>query len=175
MIAPFVGELSSVSDPAARGFSSDVAAVVEGDRGRFFIKGMRGGKRRRASLLREAAINPYAREFSPAVRWQAESDGWLVLGFEVLEDFRPSDLSPGSEDLPEVVSDINANNILLGQTEHWAKDCTAWRNANPRAIDAFATASIRQTARFAEHHPDKTWLKECLTTTEAWAEYRSLR
>ncbi|MCD0448158.1 protein kinase [Actinocorallia sp. API 0066] len=106
-IAPYVGESRSFRPPVVRGYSSDVTGVVEGSEGRFFIKGVRGEGGHRDSLLREAAVNPYVREFSPAVRWEAEEGDWLVLGFDVLDDIRAADLASGSADLTDVAAVLN--------------------------------------------------------------------
>ena len=106
-ITPFVGDLRSVGAPVERGHSSDITAVVEGSGGRFFIKGICGGGARRASLVREAAINPHVRGFSPPLLWQAEHGAWLVLGFQVLDGFRAADFRPGSPDLPMIIGTLD--------------------------------------------------------------------
>ncbi|MFK0114699.1 hypothetical protein [Streptomyces sp. NPDC090994] len=87
----------------ARGFSSDLTALVDCGEGRFFVKAMRnrpGGRRK--SLIREKQINGHLGHISPPLLWDVESADWLVLGFEVI-DGRSSDFAPGSPDLPLVV------------------------------------------------------------------------
>ncbi|MEU6604038.1 protein kinase [Streptomyces shenzhenensis] len=87
----------------ARGFSSDLTAVVDCARGPFFVKAMRnrpGG--RRDSLVRERRINACLGHISPPLLWNVEAEDWLVLGFEAVEG-RSSDFAPGSPDLPLVV------------------------------------------------------------------------
>ncbi|MFI5617146.1 protein kinase [Streptomyces sp. NPDC051567] len=71
--------------------------------GPFFVKAMKnraGG--RRDSLLRERAVAPYVEDVSPPLRWSAESESWLVLGFDAV-DARPADFTPRSPDLDAVV------------------------------------------------------------------------
>ncbi len=93
---------------AERGFSSDFAGIAEGTEGRAFVKAMRnreGG--RLASLRREEGIAPYLRGIAPDLLWSAESEDWLVLGFEVV-DGRTASFAPGSADLPEVVAALDS-------------------------------------------------------------------
>jgi hypothetical protein len=90
----------------ARGFSSDLTAVVDCARGPFFVKAMRnrpGGRRK--SLIRERRINAHLGHISPHLLWDVEAEDWLVLGFEVV-DGRSSDFAPGSTDLALVVDAI---------------------------------------------------------------------
>ncbi|GAA3616795.1 protein kinase [Streptomyces sp. S1A] len=102
LIRPHTGDLTRVR-PTAGGHSSDVATVVECEKGPFFVKAVPnrpGG--RRDSIVRERLINPAVRSVSPALRWHAENDVWVVLGFDAVEG-RAADFSPGSPDLPTVV------------------------------------------------------------------------
>ncbi|GLZ08734.1 hypothetical protein Acsp03_62000 [Actinomadura sp. NBRC 104412] len=106
LIRPHVGDPLRLH-PVGRGHTSDVAAMAHGAHGSFFVKAVRnrpGG--RRDSLVREGQINPYVRPISPAVRWRAESEDWVVLGFEAI-DGRPADFTPGSPDLPRIVGILN--------------------------------------------------------------------
>ncbi len=99
---PNTGALITVK-PTERGFSSDLTALVTGEKGAWFVKAVRnrpGG--RRDSLVREGLINPCVRPISPAVQWQAESPEWIALGFEIVRG-RHADLAPGSADLPTAV------------------------------------------------------------------------
>lgn len=102
LIRPHTGELAGMQR-TARGFSSDLTAMADCEKGPFFVKAVRnrpGG--RRDSITREKLINPYVSPPSPALRWHAEDEHWIVLGFEAV-DGRSSDLTPGSSDLPSVV------------------------------------------------------------------------
>ncbi|WP_067805824.1 hypothetical protein [Actinomadura formosensis] len=103
---PHTGALISV-EPTERGFSSDLTALVTGEKGAWFVKAVRnrpGG--RRDSLVREGLINPWVHPISPAVQWQAESPEWIALGFEIVRG-RHADLTVGSADLPMAVELLN--------------------------------------------------------------------
>ncbi|TDB72942.1 protein kinase [Actinomadura sp. KC216] len=101
-LRPYAGDVLTVQR-TERGFSSDLTALVTGERGRWFVKAVRnrpGG--RRDSLVREGAINPHVQPISPALQWQAEGPEWLALGFEAVEG-RHADFAPAAPDLPDVV------------------------------------------------------------------------
>lgn len=94
------------------GMNSALAVVVNGVRGRVFVKGIRNDNPGVVAQEREAAINPYVREVAPAVLWQlADVEGWHVLGFEHV-DGRVADYRPDSADLPPVLATLR----VLGQT-----------------------------------------------------------
>ncbi|MFJ9848555.1 hypothetical protein [Streptomyces sp. NPDC101150] len=106
LVRPHTGDLSDIR-PTSRGFSSDITALVECEKGRFFVKAVRnrpGG--RRNSIIRERLINPAVFPVSPALRWHAEDDAWIALGFELVEG-RASDFAPDSPDLPAIVDTLN--------------------------------------------------------------------
>ncbi|MFB4194482.1 protein kinase [Streptomyces carpaticus] len=120
LIRPHTGRIVRVGPPDGRGFSTDLLAVVTGEKGRFFIKAMRnrpGG--RRDQLLRERAINPFVRSLAPALLWVVEDAEWIVLGFELV-DCRETDFSPGSPDLPVVVDLVRRIGAL--ELPHVARD-----------------------------------------------------
>lgn len=107
LIQPHTGRVAQVAPPRGQGFSTDLLAVVECEKGSFFVKAMRnrpGG--RRAQMLREKAINPFVRSIAPSLLWSAEDHGWIVLGFDLVEG-RESDFTPGSPDLPVIVDLLN--------------------------------------------------------------------
>ncbi|WP_019631984.1 hypothetical protein [Actinomadura atramentaria] len=107
LIQARVGDEIRFSSTAARGNSSDATVLIDSEHGSFFVKAMRnrpGG--RLDSLLREEAINPFIRPVAPAMRWRAEDDDWVVLGFDAV-DGRSSDFAPGSADLPAVIDVFN--------------------------------------------------------------------
>lgn len=85
-----------------RGYMSDYTGVVESAGGRVFVKAVRASGRLVSSLEREEKINPFVREFSPAVLWAARDDDWYALGFEYVAG-RHASFKPGSPDLPGVV------------------------------------------------------------------------
>ncbi|MFE7130289.1 protein kinase [Streptomyces sp. NPDC057638] len=102
LVEPFTGPIVEMW-PTERGFMSDVLMLIDGELGRFFVKGVRnraGG--RRDSLVRERVINDAVRSVSPPLRWHTENDRWTVLGFERVEG-RPARFEPGSPDLPAVL------------------------------------------------------------------------
>jgi hypothetical protein len=93
--------------PAARGYSSDVTAVVDCEAGSYFVKAVRnvaGG--RLESIIRERQINSYVDMVSPPLRWCVDQGDWYVLGFDVV-DGRWPDFEPGSPDLTTVVQVLN--------------------------------------------------------------------
>ncbi|MGC0423220.1 phosphotransferase [Embleya sp. AB8] len=103
LIHPHTGDLADVRR-TERGFSSNLTALVTCENGPFFIKVVRnrpGG--RRDSIVRERLINPTVLLLSPALRWHAEDDAWIALGFDAV-DGRSSDFAPNSPDLPAVVA-----------------------------------------------------------------------
>lgn len=252
LIHSHTGDLSD-TQPTARGFGSDLSAVVECEKGPFFVKAMRnrpGG--RRDSITRERLINPFIRSFSPALQWHEQDGDWIVLGFEAVAG-RLSDFAPGSRDLPEIVelldrigkldlpevvrdwretrwdrfaldeteaelfrgdtllhTDINPSNLLVGERSTWAVDwawptrgaafidpalfvvqlvsaghsaesaeswaarCQAWVNADPKALDAFAAATLRMYRLFADGQPDASWLKAMAAAAQSWAGHRGV-
>ncbi|MFC8128524.1 phosphotransferase [Streptomyces sp. NPDC057302] len=102
VIHPYTGDVFD-AQPTTRGFSSDVLALIDGEQGQFFVKGVQnraGG--RRDSINRERLINESVRPLSPRLLWHTESDQWIALGFEWVNG-RLSDLTPGSADLPAVI------------------------------------------------------------------------
>jgi hypothetical protein len=79
------------------GKNSPVAATVATAEGKTFVKGLPASDRRSASQLREAAVAPLVTGISPALYWQFEEAGWIVLGYEYVEG-RHADYRPGSGD-----------------------------------------------------------------------------
>lgn len=106
LVHTHTGAVTELRRPA-RGFDTDVIAVVQGEKGKFFIKAMRnrpGG--RRDQILREQAINPLLASIGTTLLWSAEDTEWIALGFEYVEA-RPASFLPGSPDLPLVVELLN--------------------------------------------------------------------
>ncbi|MFC0598793.1 protein kinase [Streptomyces palmae] len=125
LILPYTGKVTHVRVPA-RGFSSDFSAVIDSEKGRFFVKAMfnrPGG--RKASILRERAINPHVQPLSPRLLWSVDGDdaGWIILGFEAIEE-RGLDFEPGSPDLPLAVDLLNraARLELPDVARDWRED-----------------------------------------------------
>ncbi|WP_171162013.1 protein kinase [Streptomyces sp. I05A-00742] len=125
LILPYTGNVTHVRLPA-RGFGSDFSAVIDSEKGRFFVKAMfnnPGG--RKDSILRERAINPYVQPLSPRLLWSVDGDdaGWIILGFEAVEE-RGLDFEPGSPDLPIAVDLLNraASLELPDVARDWRED-----------------------------------------------------
>ncbi len=57
------------------------------------------------------------------------------------------------------------------QAEGWAARCTAWRDADPAAVNAFANATLRMYQRFEQLDP-QPWRKAMTAAAAAWAEHR---
>ncbi|MGW1278506.1 protein kinase [Streptomyces tsukubensis] len=102
LVEQFTGPVKEMR-PTKRGFSSDVLVLVDGELGRFFVKGIRnasGG--RREEFVRERLINDSVQSVSPRLSWHTDGGDWMALGFERV-DAEPSRFEPGSPDLPAVL------------------------------------------------------------------------
>ncbi|MFG3098962.1 protein kinase [Streptomyces sp. NPDC048182] len=122
----------------ARGFSSDLTAIVECEKGPFFVKAVRnrpGG--RRDSLIREREINAHLTGIAPSLLWDVVDDCWLVLGFEAVEG-RSSDFAPGSPDLAEVADLVGriGETPLPAVARGWAE--TRWDRFAGDSAEALA-------------------------------------
>ncbi|MFI0452469.1 phosphotransferase [Actinomadura sp. 6N118] len=97
--------------PAPTGNHADIASTLETSDGRVFVKAARKLEDRDGpevmSLRREAAVNPAVCEYAPRLRWQAETEGWLALGFDHVQG-RPADFSAGSPDLEILAKTVHA-------------------------------------------------------------------
>jgi hypothetical protein len=245
LIERHTGEITATNH-TARGYSSDVTVIVECAGGPLFVKAVREPSQHESSLAREAAINPYVRSVSPALRWQLRERGWIVLAFDAVPGDH-ADFTPGSPDLaavtdaidaigtidcpdvarrwPEVrwnrfasdpapfvgdrllYTDINPDNLLISSSgisvvdwswpthgagfidpaclvvqlvaaghtptgaEDWAQRCSAWRAADPEAIDAFAAATVRMYDHFEKRDP-APWRKAMTEAAASWAVHR---
>ncbi|MEU9975075.1 protein kinase [Streptomyces sp. NPDC051014] len=124
LIRQYTGPVRSIQ-PTERGFSSDLTALVDSEKGWFFVKAVRnrpGG--RRDSILRERAINDYTSMVAPPLLWDVE-DAWVVLGFEAVEA-RTASLAPGSPDVPRVLNLVHqvGQLPLPSVAEEWVE--TRW-------------------------------------------------
>ncbi|MFJ3933598.1 aminoglycoside phosphotransferase [Streptomyces sp. NPDC090029] len=90
------------TETVRQGFNSEIAARIFTAGGSFFVKGLRADHKRVWTQRREAEVNPYLRGIAPALLWQVEDAGWVLLGFKALNGHH-ADYSPGSADLPKVV------------------------------------------------------------------------
>ncbi|MFD7895509.1 protein kinase [Streptomyces sp. NPDC059743] len=58
--------------------------------------------------------------------------------------------------------------------ESWASGCAAWMDADPKAIDAFASATLRMHRAFAERKPDASWLRAMVEACQSWTSHRGV-
>ncbi|MFD0386279.1 protein kinase [Streptomyces stramineus] len=58
--------------------------------------------------------------------------------------------------------------------ESWSAGCTAWANADPKAIDVFAGAYLRMLRAIANRRPEGAWLKGMEEAAQAWVEHRGV-
>lgn len=89
--------------PAETGYSSHIAATLDTERGRIFVKGMRSRNGLARTQETEAAVNPHVIPIGPRLLWRVVTDGWDVLGFEYM-DGRIADFGQSSGDLPLAVA-----------------------------------------------------------------------
>jgi hypothetical protein len=58
--------------------------------------------------------------------------------------------------------------------EEWVSDCRAWRQADPKAIDVFAAASVRMWREIAERAGNPEWALEMVASVQGWADHRGV-
>ncbi|MFJ5776954.1 aminoglycoside phosphotransferase [Streptomyces sp. NPDC093094] len=80
------------------GSNCNVAACLDTDRGRIFVKGLYENHPQAATLRREADINRHLPQACPRLVWQVRAKGWELLGYQYLAG-RHADYRPGSPDL----------------------------------------------------------------------------
>jgi hypothetical protein len=97
VLVDLVGPVRSVRSAGA-GLNNDIAAAVEGDGGRCFVKALRESPRRRVTHRREVTAAPHVHPDGPRLLHSSDANGWLINIYEVV-DGRPADLSPGSGDV----------------------------------------------------------------------------
>ncbi|WP_231954702.1 hypothetical protein [Actinoplanes derwentensis] len=85
-------------EPVEAGSVADVVAILHTGTGRpFCVKGARDDNPRAWMQRREALLNPHMPPFAPRLRWQVETAGWSLLGFDRAPG-RHVDVTPGSPD-----------------------------------------------------------------------------
>ncbi|MGR3872990.1 hypothetical protein ACUXZZ_31085 [Streptomyces graminifolii] len=62
-----------------------------------------------------------------------------------------------------------------GSAEKLAERLPAWREAAPKAVDAFAAANLRMYRAAVGRKPDVDWLKAMVDACLAWAVHRGVR
>ncbi|WP_247746290.1 phosphotransferase [Streptomyces oryzae] len=165
LVRPHTGNQHDVR-PISRGNGADVTAVTRCEHGPFFVKAVRnraGG--RRASLIRERLVNPSVRAISPALRWHAEDDEWIALGFEAVEG-RPSNFEPGSADLPAVVATIGRIQEfpVPAEARDWSE--TRWDRFADEGAAAFFGGD---TLLFTDVNPDNFLIGNGRTWVVDWS------
>jgi len=86
----------------SEGKNSAIAAVLDTESGRVFVKGLRVDYPRRWTQDAEALINPVVAEISPRLLFRHVGAEWDLLGFQAV-DGRHASYEPGSPDLPLLV------------------------------------------------------------------------
>ncbi|WP_327043054.1 hypothetical protein [Micromonospora ureilytica] len=120
-IAERVGGTLDVAH-ASSGDHAEIASTVRGPAGQVFVKA-RSGELSVRSLRYELAVTRAIDRHPPAVLWQFESDGWLVVGTEHLAGPHP-DLSPGSTDLNLLLAVLTALQETPAPDETWFAPAT---------------------------------------------------
>jgi hypothetical protein len=85
------------------GANSGLAVKLHTQTGPVFVKGIRLDHPQVKTQAREAGVNSYLPPSAPRLLWHVQAGGWDLLGFELV-DGRIADYSPGSPDLPLVVT-----------------------------------------------------------------------
>lgn len=105
------GEPVIKAEAPVMGVSSEFTATLHLANGPVFCKGIRADQPAAWMHRNEADVNRLLpRGLAPALLWQVEADGWLLLGFEHAPGRHP-DLAPDSADLAPVAEAVAA----LGQ------------------------------------------------------------
>ena len=106
-MAEQIGPVMDV-EPIRAGSVADVVAMVRTQAGKSFcVKGASDDNPRAWMQHREARLNRHMPTFAPRMRWQVQTTGWSVLGF----DFAPGrhiDVTPGSPDLTPLAATLTA-------------------------------------------------------------------
>lgn len=59
--------------------------------------------------------------------------------------------------------------------DSWAGRCTAWAEADPKAVDAFAVAQLRLYRAAHGRKPDQPWLGAMAAAAQSWVGQRGLK
>lgn len=123
------GVVADAEDPGV-GRQSDFTATLRTEAGLVFCKGIRTDSPRAAMHRHEADINAFLPPAAPRLRWQVETAGWLVLGFEHAMGGHPN-LAPGSPDVDATVHAVEEMRSRAPAScpvlaDQWAR-LAAWR------------------------------------------------
>ena len=78
----------------------------------------------------------------------------------------------GFIDPASLVVQLVASGHGAESAESWASHCGAWTNADPRAIDIFAAATVRMWQRQVNRNPGVEWVQAMTNAAQAWATHR---
>ncbi|MFE1100289.1 protein kinase [Nocardiopsis alba] len=165
LIHPYTGDVLELR-PVEKGHGWSTTAIVVGEKGEFFVKGVPnrpGG--RLDSARREAAINPTVQGISPTMRWQAEDEKWFVMGFDLVQG-RAADFGPDSSDRERVVEVLNRVSALPVPDIARGWQETRW--------DRFATDEEREllagdTVTYTDIHENNVLIERERTWLLDWA------
>ncbi|WP_240965483.1 protein kinase [Streptomyces zingiberis] len=116
-------------------------------------------------MARERLINPSVHAFSPELRWHAESDEWIALGFEVVEG-RSSDFGPNSGDLGAVVGLLDGLRGVPLPIEAGDWQETRWDRFAPEGTTEFFRGD---TLLFTDVNPDNFVIGERRSWIVDWS------
>lgn len=101
------GEVSHV-EYASAGINADFTASLTTATGNVFVKGVQLDSPNVTTHRSEARVNGFLpATLAPRMLWQMEAAGWLLLGFHHVSG-RHADITPGSPDLPLIVTAVTA-------------------------------------------------------------------
>ncbi|WP_377271896.1 phosphotransferase family protein [Peterkaempfera sp. SMS 1(5)a] len=151
------------AEPVSTGTANQFTAVLHpADGPAVFCKGVHGGTGPHLRMLRaEAAIGPHLAGLAPAVRWQATTTDWAILGFEHVPGCG-ADLAPGSPDLPLIADLLDRMRRRLTPcppaptlplAERWAR-FPAWQQLASDGLDPWAAAHLDQLAAWEQRAPE---------------------
>ncbi|WP_245816550.1 phosphotransferase family protein [Lentzea albidocapillata] len=147
-----VGQLTGAKD-IVQGAASDLSTVLFTAEGPdVFLKGVRGVSVRMRWLRNEITAGAIAAGIAPAVRFHADIDDWLLVGFEHLKG-RTASLAPHSPDLgtvAEVLGTLSAitTSELRPLRDRWTLT-DAWitlAGTNPEVVAGWDVAKLTHHA-----------------------------
>lgn len=162
LIRPHTGDVTRVERPA-RGFSSDYAAIIHAQHGQFFVKATFNEPGwRLESLMKERDIAPFVRPVAPRLLWSVDGEGWVILGFEVVNG-RMTSFDPDSSDLPAIVDVLNriADIPVPAVAQDWIEERWDSFAADEAESELFRGTSLLHTDINPSNimiGPDRTWV-----------------
>jgi hypothetical protein len=147
---------------------------------------------RRTRAHRKAIECPEVARRWPETRWDRFTDQPSLFAGDALlyTDINPSNLIMGSLGVAVVdwswptrgagfidpaclVLQLVAAGHTAAQAEEWAQRCTAWQDADPKAINAFAQATLRMYQYFETRDP-APWRTAMTHAATTWATHRNV-